>query len=512
MVRGDSRAQERVVDVGVGVVAHLADAIAAKAQHGTRALVHDVRGRARQPAALANLDEHALVGLVPLAPPAVESAAEAPLEAQGETTAVRAFRRRFGAVVDFFKDLVGYYELDQENGEVHTLLMLLRGAVVSLAHYARQPDGDGISWDHPFAEVQYDVDVDLAAFEGKRHLNITHETFTPHDLDDRARIGRKVADAFLEHCIGYLLKSMTNDVLMVVGEQGTQPMFPQDVLEAVADLSPRRRRELLQKLMEPFCLGCTYLDERETRKPEMSRRAWKQLRAAADGQRITGSVALTIKPLVVDTIARRAYYPVTVGLGFDTGDPPDLSVEQQETFWTELVARLDDLITEHTTWDPSFFGKAEPWDRTDPRAQRAADRIKALADGLLDLETVPHREFEEFVAELYAGLGCRVRLTRASKDGGRDGIVEKLKPIAMRCIIECKHPNVDNKVEILPVRALFGVLNDDVPAPNKAMLVTSTAFASEGRQFESRHHWQLELIDARRLSRLARDYQAFQSE
>lgn len=397
--------------------------------------------------------------------------------------------------------------------------------MVSLAHYAQQPDGDGVSWDHPFAEIQYDVDVDvdLAAFEEKCHLNITHETFTPQDLDDGARVVRKVVGAFVEHRIGYLLKSVTNDVLMVVSTEGTRPMFPQDVLETVAELSPRQRRELLRQLMEPFCLGCTYLDERETRKPAISRRAWKQLRQAADGprvtfnanidgQRITGSVALTIKPLVLDTIARRAYYPITVGLGFDAGDPPELSVQRQETFWAELVAGLDDLITEHTTWDPSFLGKAEPWDRTDPRAQRAAERIKLLADGLLDFQSVPHREFEELVAELYAGLGFRVRLTRASKDGGRDVIVEKLEPIAMRCIVECKRPNAENKVEVEPVRALFGVLHDDVPAPNKAIVVTSTAFTAEGRKFESRHRWQLQLIDARRLSRMACEYRPLQSE
>jgi hypothetical protein len=38
-----------LVDVRVGVATHLADTVAAEAQHGARALVHDVRGRGCEP-------------------------------------------------------------------------------------------------------------------------------------------------------------------------------------------------------------------------------------------------------------------------------------------------------------------------------------------------------------------------------------------------------------------------------------------------------------------------------
>src|SRR6478672_13952440 len=60
--------EEALVDAGVGVVAKLADAIAAKSEHHAGALIHHVLRRRAEPAALADLDDDALVGLVPLTP------------------------------------------------------------------------------------------------------------------------------------------------------------------------------------------------------------------------------------------------------------------------------------------------------------------------------------------------------------------------------------------------------------------------------------------------------------
>src|SRR2546422_5612145 len=60
--------QEFLVDVAVGVVAHLADLLAAELDHDAGALIHDVLGGALEPRALADLDDHPLVGVVPVAP------------------------------------------------------------------------------------------------------------------------------------------------------------------------------------------------------------------------------------------------------------------------------------------------------------------------------------------------------------------------------------------------------------------------------------------------------------
>src|SRR5437899_10639409 len=60
--------QELLVDVRVGVIPHLADLVAPERDDGAGALVHDVLGIALEPAPFSDLDDHTLVGLVPVAP------------------------------------------------------------------------------------------------------------------------------------------------------------------------------------------------------------------------------------------------------------------------------------------------------------------------------------------------------------------------------------------------------------------------------------------------------------
>src|SRR5260370_1678668 len=59
---------ELFVEVRVGVVAHLADPVAAEPEHDARALIHHVLRVTLQPALLPDLDNHAVVGLIPVAP------------------------------------------------------------------------------------------------------------------------------------------------------------------------------------------------------------------------------------------------------------------------------------------------------------------------------------------------------------------------------------------------------------------------------------------------------------
>src|SRR5437867_2733729 len=60
--------QELLVDVTVGVVPHLADPVSPEPDHAAGALVHDVLRRALEPGPLADFHDHAVVGVVPVAP------------------------------------------------------------------------------------------------------------------------------------------------------------------------------------------------------------------------------------------------------------------------------------------------------------------------------------------------------------------------------------------------------------------------------------------------------------
>src|SRR3989442_13833002 len=65
---GPMALQEFLVDVAIGVVPHLADLVASEPDHDAGALVQHVLRGALEPAPLSDLHDHAVFGLVPVAP------------------------------------------------------------------------------------------------------------------------------------------------------------------------------------------------------------------------------------------------------------------------------------------------------------------------------------------------------------------------------------------------------------------------------------------------------------
>ena len=94
------------------------------------------------------------------------------------------------------------------------------------------------------------------------------------------------------------------------------------------------------------------------------------------------------------------------------------------------------------------------------------------------------RQFEEFIAELIAGIGFRdVVLTPASGDGGKD-IVARLEVhgIPITFFLECKKYSPDHPVEIEVVRSFLGVVAQRPSAVNKGILVTTSRLTKGGRE------------------------------
>ena len=110
-----------------------------------------------------------------------------------------------------------------------------------------------------------------------------------------------------------------------------------------------------------------------------------------------------------------------------------------------------------------------------------------------DLRIIDRRMFEELVAELFAGFGYEVELTKRTRDGGKDIIAIKRREVDIKFLIECKRPDPGNPVSVSTVRELYGVKNDE--DASKAILATTTYFSPDAKLFSERHHWELELKD-----------------
>jgi len=109
---------------------------------------------------------------------------------------------------------------------------------------------------------------------------------------------------------------------------------------------------------------------------------------------------------------------------------------------------------------------------------------------------IDHREFEEFVSDLFKRQGFTVELTPRTRDGGRDIIaIRSDHDIKAKYIIECKKYGFSNKIDVNVVRQLYGV--QQAEGANKAVLVTTSKFTRDAIDFANREKtkWHLDLID-----------------
>ncbi len=123
--------------------------------------------------------------------------------------------------------------------------------------------------------------------------------------------------------------------------------------------------------------------------------------------------------------------------------------------------------------------------------QRLVDSLKKQP---ADLHKLTPRNFEKLLAELLADMGWEVELTKQTRDGGTDILAYLNTDIGrLLCLVEAKHYRPDRKIGIDLVRTLYGTLCD--AQANSAMLVTSSTFTADAREFQQKHQYQLTLRD-----------------
>jgi len=119
------------------------------------------------------------------------------------------------------------------------------------------------------------------------------------------------------------------------------------------------------------------------------------------------------------------------------------------------------------------------------------ERIKKDPEKMHDITS---RQFEQLIAEIFDAQGFEVELTQATWDGGRD-ILARLNTGVLKflCLIETKKYGKDQPVGVRLVRHLYGTFCDE--QANSAMLVTTSYFTEQAKEFTTRHKYQLSLKD-----------------
>ena len=136
---------------------------------------------------------------------------------------------------------------------------------------------------------------------------------------------------------------------------------------------------------------------------------------------------------------------------------------------------------------------------------------EAIATGLKkqpgDVRNLTPRQFEELLAELMTDMGWEVELTKATRDGGKDLLAYMDTEVGrLLCLVEAKRYREDRKIGVDLVRTLYGTLCDY--QANSAMMVTTSSFSADAKEFQQRHQYQLSLRDYNDLVRWITQYKA----
>jgi restriction system protein len=128
--------------------------------------------------------------------------------------------------------------------------------------------------------------------------------------------------------------------------------------------------------------------------------------------------------------------------------------------------------------------------------------VKEISDELLAqlsenpdlMHRLPPRKFEELVAEIFLRRGYDVKLTKATRDGGKDLYVARKDEIGTTlCLVECKRYRPDRPVGVGVVRNLYGVVNQE--NASTGMVVTTSTFSRDAEEFQRSVKYRLSLKD-----------------
>lgn len=104
------------------------------------------------------------------------------------------------------------------------------------------------------------------------------------------------------------------------------------------------------------------------------------------------------------------------------------------------------------------------------------------------------REFEIMICEMLEKQGYNVKLTKQTRDGGKDIIIIEKSLLGEFCIlVECKRYNINNPISVKLVRELYGTVEaEDATA---GMFITTSYFTKDAKEFRQKIKHRMTLKD-----------------
>ena len=140
----------------------------------------------------------------------------------------------------------------------------------------------------------------------------------------------------------------------------------------------------------------------------------------------------------------------------------------------DIIEPSKDIITDVTIINDSLLKRA----KDDPKI----------------IDNISPHEFEKMVCELLYKQGYDVKLTKQTRDGGKDIIVVQKSVLGEFCIyVECKKYDMFNPIGVKIVRELYGtVMADDATA---GMIITTSYFTRDAKEYRDKIKYRMSLKD-----------------
>jgi hypothetical protein len=111
------------------------------------------------------------------------------------------------------------------------------------------------------------------------------------------------------------------------------------------------------------------------------------------------------------------------------------------------------------------------------------------------LYELPPRMFESIVARLLENMGCKIELTPATRDGGRDILATFQTPLGeILALVECKRYRPDRKIGIDLLERFMWVL-DRKDNASFGLMVTTSFFSAEANALARSFQYRIKLRD-----------------
>lgn len=104
------------------------------------------------------------------------------------------------------------------------------------------------------------------------------------------------------------------------------------------------------------------------------------------------------------------------------------------------------------------------------------------------------REFEQMICELLEKQGYKVKLTKQTRDGGKDIIILEQSIVGEFCVyVECKKYKENNPISVKLVRELYGTV--EAEKATAGMLITTSYFTKDAKEFTKKTKHRMALRD-----------------